>query len=170
MFSLKEKVVYPGHGVAKINRIVDKKIGGMSKEFFELTFLNKEMTILIPTDNIPEEGIRKISSCEDIDLLFKLLSNPVEKIAYDSAINNWSKVNKKYKRTLESGNLREISKIYQYLKYIASQKELSFGEKSLLKKAEKLLAEEIAIVMRTGEERILELLRSQCNFKCVNMC
>ena len=46
MFSLDEKVVYPGHGVAKINRIIDKKVGSSSMSFIELKFLNNDGTHL----------------------------------------------------------------------------------------------------------------------------
>jgi RNA polymerase-interacting CarD/CdnL/TRCF family regulator len=49
------------------------------------------------------------------------------------------------------------------LKTIAQQKELSFGEKSLLEQTEMLIAEEISIVEQVGEEKILSLLRSSFN-------
>ena len=44
MFRLYDKVVYPGYGVAKINRIFSKIIGGKDASFYELIFLNKDMT------------------------------------------------------------------------------------------------------------------------------
>ena len=90
MFSLKEKVVYPGHGVAQIDRIVDKNIGGCSTKFFELTVLSTRMTVLVPLDNLRETGIRRISSNENIENMFKLLEEPVH-IKTDVAIANWSK-------------------------------------------------------------------------------
>jgi len=34
MFTLNEKVVYPGHGVARIVRIIEKKVAGKSAQFF----------------------------------------------------------------------------------------------------------------------------------------
>ena len=46
MFSIGDKVVYPGHGVAQISRIVEKIVAGNVSHFFELTFINKDMTIL----------------------------------------------------------------------------------------------------------------------------
>jgi len=58
MFIRNEKVVYPGHGVAVISAVIEKKIAGRVLQFFELRFLNKDMTILVPTDNAIAVGIR----------------------------------------------------------------------------------------------------------------
>ena len=38
-FNLKDKVVYPGHGVAVIDEITEKNVSGASIKFFKLKFL-----------------------------------------------------------------------------------------------------------------------------------
>lgn len=148
MFSLKEKVVYPGHGVAQIDRIVEKTIGGCSTKFIELTVLSTRMTVLIPLENLIEAGIRRISSNENIENMFKILEEPAQKIAdktADAAVANWSKKNKAYQCAIRTGDLEEVCRIYRELANVAVQKELSFGEKNLLHRTENLLAEEISI-------------------------
>ena len=151
MFSLKEKVVYPGHGVAQIDRIVEKNIGGCSTKFFELTVLSTHMTVLVPLDNLNETGIRRISSNENIESMFKLLEEPVQKKT-DVAIANWSKKNKAYQCAIRTGDLEEVCRIYRELTNIAVQKELSFGEKNLLHRTENLLVEEISIATDIPED------------------
>lgn len=148
MFARNEKVVYPGHGVAIISCIIEKKIAGRSLQFFELKFLNKDMTILVPTDNASAVGIRPLSSAEYINDIFKLLAQPTMTKQFDSVIINWNKRNKEYQEKLRSGNLVELCAIYRDLKRIEINKELSFGEKSLLQQTENLLIEEIAIVTK----------------------
>lgn len=160
MFVLGEKVVYAGHGVAKISRIVEKNVAGSITCFFELKFLNKDMTILVPTNNLSAVGVRRLSSRESINDIFKLLSEPCEPVLYDLTTTNWNKRNKEYQCKLRTGNLSEICKIYRDLKHIAAQKELSFGEKNLLHQTEALLVEEISIVENVGEEKAIEQLRS----------
>lgn len=160
MFVLGEKVVYAGHGVAQISRLIEKKIGGSITHFFELRFINKDMTILIPTNNLAAAGVRRLSSPENIDDIFKLLSQPVEPIHHDLTTSNWNKRNKEYQCRLRTGKLTEIGKIYRDLRHIAAQKELSFGEKGLLNQTEALLVEEIAIVENIGTEKAVEQLRS----------
>lgn len=161
MFVLGEKVVYAGHGVAQINRIIEKKVAGSTTSFFELKFLNKDMTILVPMQNVSAVGVRPLSSHENIIDIFKLLAQVSEAASYDGATSNWNKRNKEYQCKLRTGNLSEICKIYRDLRQLAAYKELSFGEKNLLQQTEALLVEEIALVENMGEEKAMERLRSQ---------
>ena len=163
MFVLGEKVVYAGHGVAQIHRIIEKQVAGSITSFFELKFLNKDMTILVPTNNLTTVGVRRLSSRENIDDLFRMLAEPCEPATSELTTNNWNKRNKEYQGKLRSGNLREICKIYKDLKNISETKELSFGEKSLLQQTEALLVEEIAIVEDVNEDKAIEQLRALVN-------
>ena len=160
MFFLDEKVVYPGHGVAKISRIVEKEVSGKGVKFYELSFLNKDMTILIPTQTIAQTGIRGLSSVKSIKDMLQMLSVPSKKGIQELTSDKWNKRNKEYQLRLLSGDLREIGKVYQDLKCISKYKELSFGEKSLLCQTESLLAQEISIVNEVEENKAIEYLRS----------
>lgn len=160
MFSLYEKVVYPGHGVAEINRIIDTKVAGQLTSFFELTFLNKDMTILVPIKNVMSVGIRRLSSREKISDIFKMLAEPINGIQHEGAVPNWNKRNKDYLGKIRTGDLRKICEIYRDLKHIESQKELSFGEQNLLSTTERLLVEEIALVNDAAKEQTMQQLRS----------
>lgn len=161
MYAVNDRVVYPGHGVARINRIVEKTVGKDVVHFFELKFLNKEMTVLVPTTNLESVGIRSLSSESLVSNLFKVIARPVkDSLDYELMVSNWNKRNKDYQNKIRKGDLVELSEIYRDLKHIARQKELSFGEKNLLQKIEALLAEEIAIVEQVGEEKALLQLRA----------
>ncbi len=160
MFSLNEKVVYPGYGVAQVSRIIEKNVGGCSMKFYELILLSTKITVLIPIDSLAETGIRKISSTEQIEGIFKILEAPVDKRTIETVTSNWSKKNKAYQCALRTGELGQVCKIYRELVSISSQKELSFGEKTLLHKTEGLLVEEIAIVTDTSEDLARNRLRN----------
>lgn len=160
MFTLNEKVVYPGHGVAQVSRIIKKQVAGNLVSFFELKFLNKDMTILVPLHNAEQVGIRKLCSDKNVCDIFKMLSEPSSGAYLDSAAMNWNKRNKEYQGKLRTGDLREICAIYRDLKHIAQQKELSFGEKNLLHQTEALLVEEIALVQNIGSDKVMQHVRS----------
>jgi CarD family transcriptional regulator len=161
MFSLYEKVVYPGHGVAKISRIIEKTIAGEPTHFYELTFLSKDVTVLVPMDNADGVGIRPLSSNNHIKDVFRILTEPARRISnYEFTASNWNKRNKEYQLKLRTGSLIDLSEIYRDLRYIATQKELSFGEKNLLHQTEALLAEEISLVEDLGHDKTIEQLRS----------
>ena len=159
MFSLRDKVVYPGHGVAEISRIVEKIVAGSVARFFELTFLNKDMTILVPTNNIALIGLRRLSSIENIDNAFEILSMPA-KLCRESSLSNWNKRSKDYQSKLRTGDLYEICRIYRDLNHLSARKELSFGEKNLLSQTEALLVEEISLVKDMQEGKAIARLRS----------
>lgn len=161
-FALNQKVVYPGHGVARINRMVEKSVAGNVTTFFELKFLNKDMTILVPTQNLSSVGVRSLSSVEYINSILNGLGEDSKKGYQIGNLSNWNRRNKDYKAKLVSGNLDEISKIYRDLSLMASYKDLSFGEKNLLQQTEDLLAQEISLVQNTDEKQAVEQLRAMC--------
>ncbi|KKP35410.1 MAG: BadM/Rrf2 family transcriptional regulator [candidate division TM6 bacterium GW2011_GWF2_32_72] len=161
MFSLNDKVIYPGHGVAKVVRILEKCIAGKPTQFFELHLMSKDMTVLVPVCNLSVIGVRKISSSDFIQDIFNMLAVPIKIAENTEGLPvNWNKRNKDYQAKLRSGDLLEISKIYKTLKLISARKELSFGEKYLLQQTEGLLVEEIALVYNSEEDSALECLRS----------
>ncbi len=161
MFVLNEKVVYPGHGVARVNRIIEKRVAGTITHFFELVFLHKDMTILVPINNLASVGIRRLTSGQNINELMEKLSEPtvVQKLP-ETLASNWNKRSKEYQGKLRTGNIQEICKIYKDLRSIEKKKELSFGEKNLLQQTEALLVEEIALVKQVGEDKAVEQLRA----------
>ncbi len=164
MFNLGDRVVYPGHGVAQVNRIIKKNVSNSVATFYELKFINKDMTILVPTNNQVVGGMRPLSSNDKINDIFEFLAQPAKKIAPpELASTNWKQRNKEYQRKFRSGNLKDISEIYRELKQIEQHKELSFCEKILLQQTESLLAQEIALVKKLGEEKAIERLRSFFN-------
>ncbi len=168
MFCLNEKVVYPGHGVAKVNRLIKKCISSEEVTFYELTFLNKDVTVLVPTNNVGSIGLRGLSSLEKIKEAFSLLKTPVKKAnQYEFAATNWNKRNKEYQLKLRTGNLQDLLEVYRDLRYISSYKELSFGEKNLLQQTETLLVEEISLVESVAREKTMEQLRSLCSLQQV---
>lgn len=159
MYALNEKVVYPGHGVAQVNRIVKKTIAGAPTYFYELVFLHQDMTILVPVDTATTIGLRPLSSGTHIDSVFSFLSEPQLSTIPETLIINWNKRNKEYKEKLQTGDITKISAIYRYLMHLSTQKDLSFGEKELLKQTELLLAEEIAEVRGIQEDVALLSMR-----------
>ncbi len=161
VFSLNQKVVYPGHGVAQVSRIFEKKFGTQSTVFCELKFLSKDATIMVALDKAEEVGVRALSSSEHInDILGRLTVPPREISQAELSASNWNRRNKVYQNKLRGGSLKDISEIYCDLKCIAKQKELSFGEKNLLVRAEFLLVEEISAAEHVAEDKAMERLRS----------
>lgn len=160
MFSQGDKIVYPGHGVAEISRVVEKQFDGKTSKFFELRFVSRDVVILVPVGNAQEIGLRPLSTEEGIRGVLDILCQKIEPARPDTVVSNWNKRNREYQGKIRSGDLREIGEIYRDLQHISCHKELSFGEKNLLDQTELLLAEEISIVNDMVPERAKQKLRT----------
>lgn len=166
MFCLHQKVVYPGHGVAHINCILEKDVAGTRTTFFELQFLNKDVTVLVPMHNASNVGIRHLSTSKHVNDAFLILTQPARKLShYEFTASSWNKRNKEYQLKLRNGTLSDLTEIYRDLRFIEKQKELSFGEKNILNRAESLLAEEIAEINQVDEATATEKLRAMCEHR-----
>src|SRR5206468_2897184 len=108
----------------KINRIIAKMISGQEATFYELTFLSKDVTVLVPTRNALAVGIRPLSSNEHVREIFRAFVEPTKRFdCHDIAMCNWNKRHKEYKKKMATGSLKDLLEIYFDLRFIATQKE-----------------------------------------------
>jgi len=162
MFKLNDNVIYPGHGVAVVEEIIEKTVSGASIQFFKLTFLFKDMTILAPLYNSTAIGIRYPGSKAEIELAIgELTKKPDKKLeSIDFTPSGWNRRHKDYQVKIQSGRLLDVAQIYRDLMYIAQQKDLSFGERAVLQTVEELFAQEVQIVLNYEREVVVQMLRS----------
>ena len=161
MFKLKDKVVYPGHGIAIIEEMIEKQVSGTVIQFFKLNFLFKDMTILVPINNLEGCGVRRPSDKKIVEqAMNELYKIPQKKLdCLDFTPSGWNRRNKEYQIKIQNGKLIELMQIYRDLMYLSQQKELSFGEKNLLQTAEDLLIQEIQLVTDKGRDFIIQELQ-----------
>lgn len=162
MFKLNDHVVYPAHGVAIIDEVTEKIVGGTSVKFFKLTFIFKDMTILVPVYNIDSIGIRYPSSAKEVEsALAELTKKPERKFeSIDFTPSGWNRRHKEYQARIQSGNINDVAKIYRDLMFVAQQKDLSFGERTVLLSTEELLSQEIQIVKGLGRDEVIQQVRA----------
>ncbi len=151
MFRIGAKIVYPGHGVGQIEGIEKKSIQGFSREFFMLRILENNMTIMIPTDNVASLGLRPVISKEMVSKVYRILRT--KKPAGD--LTNWNRRYREYSEKIRTGSVLEIAKILRDLLALKAEKELSFGERTMLDTVRNLLVKELAIASQHPEEKIL---------------
>ncbi|MDQ5940891.1 MAG: CarD family transcriptional regulator [Candidatus Dependentiae bacterium] len=162
-FKVNERVVYPAHGVAVIEDVIEKHVGGAPMQFYKLSFLYKDMTVLIPVNNTGQTGVRTLNMPQSIDEALTAYSAAVLQQRFEDlevSPTVWSKRQKDYQTRLQAGDFVGILAIYQELMYIGQHKELSFGEKSLQQATEELLAQEIMVVKDLDRSAALELVRA----------
>jgi len=162
-YKINEKVIYPAHGVALIKDIVEKSVSGNTLKFYRLSFLYKDMTILIPVNNCDQTGVRRLEPATSLDAMVKEYADRVTGKRFneiDVSPSGWNKRYKDYQLRVQGGDFKGVLAIYQELMYIAQGKDLSFGEKGLLHSTEELLTQELMVSKDIDRSSALETLRS----------
>lgn len=163
IFRVNDKVVYPGHGVAEINDIVEQHIEGCVACFYKLSFFAQGTTILVPVESAEQVGLRHLSDQSLIEHALLIISQPSAKFHHhELSASSWNKRNKQYQMKIRKGGLLELSEIYRDLKLMQHVKELSFGEKALLSKTESLIVEEISLAQEKSGQTTAVKIRSLC--------
>ncbi len=140
-FSVGDKVVYPAHGVAVVDKIEIKNIGGCAQSFYVLRLLDSGMTLMVPTANEQQVGMRSIVDEKDADQVFEVLRKK-EKIVDGIT---WNRRHREYMEKIKTGSVFEVAKVLRDLYILKGDKELSFGERKMLDTARSLLMMEISL-------------------------
>ena len=133
-----DKVVYPHHGAAVIEDLVEREIFGERRTYFKLRLAHGDLTLMVPIDNTQEVGLREVVSKREVKKVFDLLREEEEVIS-----TNWSRRYKTNLAKLSSGE---------------KGKGLSAGEKHMLAKARQILLSELTFAFDSTEEKAEAML------------
>ena len=95
-----DRVVYPHHGAAVIEKKEKRKAFGEETEYLVLRMAHGEMTLAVPVDKADEVGMRWPISEEDVEDLFEVLA---KRDVREPA--NWSRRFKNHQEKLKSGDV-----------------------------------------------------------------
>lgn len=146
-FSVGDKAVYPGHGVAEITGVETREISGTTMEFYVLRVLENGMKVMVPKQNAETVGLRRIVSKDEIDAVYGVLLRRGDKISTAT----WNRRYREYMEKIKTGSLVEIASVLRDLCLLRSDKELSFGERKMLDTAKTLLVQELALAKGQSE-------------------
>ncbi len=153
-----ELAVYPGHGVARIEALQIREIGGQKLEFLVLRKLDDESRILIPRDRITEVGLRPPIERAEAQRIWRILKE--RKRTKARAGIAWSRQFRELQEKLKLGTIFETAEVLRDLLRLQHTKELSFGERKLLENARSLLVQELAAAEHTGTDEIEASIRA----------
>src|SRR5665213_2967803 len=134
-FKVGDRVVYPHHGAAVIERKEMREAFGEKTE---------------------DLGMRPPISVEDIDDLFQLLSKKDVREP-----TNWSRRFKNHQEKLKSGDVYQVAEVVRNLALREVTKGLSAGEKAMLVRARGILVSELSFALNVSEEEALTKLEQQ---------
>jgi CarD family transcriptional regulator len=156
MFKIGDKAVYPAHGVGIIEDIKCRVISGAKRTFYVLRIVDKEMTIMIPTDNAQTVGLREIIDKKEVPKVFRILAE--RNVGVDC--QTWNRRYREYMEKIKSGSVFEVAEVLRDLVLLKCDKDLSFGERQMLDLAQNLLVKELSIAKNMAEEKMRLRLQS----------
>jgi CarD family transcriptional regulator len=151
-FKVGDVAVYPAHGVGKISSIEEREIAGNTHKFYIMKIIDTGMTIMVPTGNVKNVGLREVINPSEVDIVYEILKER------DISINEqtWNRRYREYMDKIKTGSIYEIAEVLRDLMLLRYEKELSFGERKMLDTARTLIVKELAISQVMTEEDVEE--------------
>ena len=144
-------VVYPAHGVGKVDRIGTEVIAGHRLNLIQVSFAENRMTLRIPAAQARASGLRKLATPEALTkALATLRGRPrVSRLM-------WAKRAQEYLTKINSGDLHALAEVVRDLQAAGDGSGSSFSQRNLFELAIDRLAAEFAAVSRTEKAEALE--------------
>ncbi len=119
MMKVKDKIFYPGHGPGTIKRTQKIEFAGEIKKYYEFEFINNELTISTPIENVEKLGVRPIKDPKSIKKTIKELKKSPSKKPNTTNYNELMNIIKKKEL---SGEIDSFVEIIQYCNYIREER------------------------------------------------
>ena len=148
-YSLGDTVLYGADGVCKISDITERRVGGTTIEYYILKpIYDEKSTILVPSKN--EKLLSKMKRILSKDEIYAALDTACS--GDPGWIDDDTERKESFRRTVESGDMESLIKILRAI-YTHRRNQLSRGKKlhvadeRMLKEIEKILFDEVALVL-----------------------
>ncbi|MDE8345449.1 MAG: CarD family transcriptional regulator [Acidocella sp.] len=160
IFAAGDFVVYPTHGVGKVERIATEEIAGHTLELIHITFDENRMTLRVPTTKARTAGLRKLASGKQFGDVLAVLKGRAR-----IKRTMWSRRAQEYEAKINSGDPSAIAEVVRDLHRNAGQPDQSFSERQIYESALDRLAAEYAALERIDKpsaiERLIAHLKSE---------
>ena len=153
MFKVGDKVVYPHHGAAVIEKRETKVAFGEKREYLVLRLAYGDLILNVPADNTEGVGLREVINDEEVEEVFAVLRKKEARMP-----TNWSRRYKANLEKLASGDVNKVAEVVRDLWRRDRERGLSAGEKRMLAKARQILVSELALAEKTNEDKAEALL------------
>jgi len=157
VFKIGDEVIYPQHGAAVVQGRETKEAFGQQREYLVLRMAHGNLTVMVPTDNTDDVGLREVINEEEIADVFEVLAKKEARMP-----TNWSRRFKNHSEKLRSGDIYQLAEVVRNLSIRDRDKGLSHGEKRMLIRARQILVSELTFALKvdeeTAEQRLTDVL------------
>jgi CarD family transcriptional regulator len=139
-------VVYPTHGVGKVDRVGSEEIAGHKLDFIYISFEENRMTLRVPVAQARNTGLRKLATPEAMAEVMRILSGRPR-----ASRLMWAKRAQEFLAKINSGDLKMLAEVVRDLHTSAGGAGPSFSQRNLFELAIDRLAGELAGVSQTDK-------------------
>jgi CarD family transcriptional regulator len=132
-------VVYPTHGVGKIDKIGAEEIGGHRLELITISFEENQMTLRVPVAQAKATGLRKLATPDTMAQVMKILAGRPR-----TSRMMWAKRAQEFQAKINSGDLKAVAEVCRDLQSAANGAAPSYSQRNLFELAIDRLAGEFA--------------------------
>lgn len=152
-FSPGDYVVYPAHGVGRVESIETTEIAGFQVTLYAIVFEKERMRLKVPVAKAKAAGLRRISSADRIKVALETLQgrSRIKRVM-------WSRRAQEYEAKINSGDPVSIAEVVRDLYRPNDQQEQSYSERQIYQAALERLARELAAVEKIDEGKATERL------------
>lgn len=159
-FRVGDKVMYPFHGVGKVEKIEERSILDQNRLYYHVKLHYSGMKVMIPVLESEKFRLRKLNSEKALENVLEILKEESQNFKLE-----WKARYNKNQKKLKDGSIRSLSEVVRDLFLRNQIKELSRGEKELYDNAFQILSEELSyseeMPYKAIKSMILERLRNQ---------
>jgi len=139
-------VVYPTHGVGKIDKIGAEEIGGHKLDLIYISFDENKMTLRVPVAQARVTGLRKLATPQAMQEVMTILAGrpKISRLM-------WAKRAQEFQAKINSGDLKMVAEVCRDLQTAANGSAPSYSQRNLFELAIDRLAGEFAGVAGTDK-------------------
>jgi CarD family transcriptional regulator, regulator of rRNA transcription len=140
-----DAVVYPTHGVGRVERVGFEEIAGYRLNLIHISFEDSQMTLRVPVAQARAAGLRKLASRQDLAAALAVVAGRPR-----TSRLMWAKIN--------TSNPEALAEVVRDLYSSGDGAGSSFSQRNLFELALDRLAGELAAVHRIGKADAIEML------------
>jgi CarD family transcriptional regulator len=152
-FRTGDAVVYPTHGVGRIDRVGFEEVAGYRLDLIHISFGDSQMTLRVPVAQARAAGLRKLATPKALTAALAILKGRprVSRLM-------WAKRSQDYLAKINTSHPEALAQVIRDLQPTGESPDRSFSQRNLFELALDRLAAEFAAVNRITKPRAAEQL------------
>ena len=147
MMDIGDTVLHPRYGVGVIDSIESRKQDGENREFYVIPKPSISSTIFVPVEAADELGLRPVATPQELEHAIRILSGEGQEAKSAQGL-----------RSLSWGDPLALAQVIRRQATEPKSRYPKVSEQHQLKRAKRLLAEELSAVLGMSEESISALV------------